>query len=210
LIDQLASDLEPVTPIAPVPRMLALVFAAVAVAAIPAFALYGLRPGFVDGFLSDVTYASVLVGLVLAVGGASAAALGSAIPGREALVRNGAGLAVGGLLLAIAVAAGMTPWGTAHFEEPIAQLACVARGCAFAVLPAVAVLALAARGWTGRPDWTVALGLLGTGAAGALLVHLTCPAIDPLHVLYTHTSTPVLVTLVLTAALTPLMRRLAR
>ena len=185
LIDQLAGDLEPVTPIASIPRMMGVVFAAVAVVALAAFGIYGLRDGFVNGFLSDLTYASVLVGLTLAVGAASSASLASVIPGRESLVRLGAGVALAGLGLAIAVAAATTPWQSAQFEQPLEQMSCIARGCLFAALPAVAVLALAARGWSGRPAWTVGLGLLGTGAAGALLVHLTVSghrsASCPLH-----------------------------
>ena len=210
LIDQLASHLEPVRPIAGIPRMLAALASVIAVVAVAAFAGYGLRQDFWSGFVGNVTYASVLVGLVLAVVGACTATLASVIPGRETLVRVGAGVAGVGLGLAILVAVGSTPWATARFDAPLSQMTCILRGTVFATLPALALLALAARGWSARPEWTVGLGLLGTGAAGALIVHLTCPAIESLHVLCTHTSTPLLIAGALTAVLAPLMRHLAR
>lgn len=210
LIAKLVSDLEPVRPIAPIPRSLAAVFGVTTLVGAVVFAVYGLKPDPWSGFVTDATYAGVSIGLVAAGVGGCMGALASVIPGREGLLRLGAGLALGGILLGVGVAAWMTPWGHASLEDPLAHMSCVGRGTLLAVLPALAVWLLATRGWSGRPDVTVALGLLGTGAAGALLVHLTCPAVEPLHVLCTHMSIPLLFTLLLTAALTPAMRRLAR
>jgi len=210
LIDQLASDLEPVQPIAPIPRGLAAVAAVTLAVALVAFGVYGLRANLWGDFVGDVTWAGVLVGLALAVIGACTATLASVVPGRERLLGAGAAAAGVGIALAVAVAAAATPWGSPRFDAPLSQLACVVRGSAFAGLPALVVLGLAARGWAARPGWTAALGMLGAGAVGALLVHLTCPAVAPLHLLCTHASTPLLLATGLGLALAPLMRRLAR
>ena len=210
LIAKLAADLEPVKPIAPIPRTLAGVFGVAGFVAAIVFATYGPKPDLWNGFVTNLTYAGVLIGLVAAIVGGCVGALASVVPGREGLMRLGAGLGVSGVLLGAGVAAWMTPWGDARLEEPLAQMACIVRGTVFAAPPTLAVLALAARGWSGRPGVTVALGLFGTGAVGALLVHLTCPATEPLHLLCMHTSTPIVIALLLTAALAPFMRRWAR
>jgi hypothetical protein len=210
LIAKLAADLEPVNPITPIPRTLAGVLGVAACVAAIVFATYGLKPDLWTALMTNLTYAGVLIGLAAATVGGCVGALASVVPGREGLMRLGAALAVSGVLLGVGIAAWMTPWGDARLEEPMAQMACIARGTVFAVPPTLAVLALAARGWSGRPGVTVALGLFGTGAVGALLVHLTCPATEPLHILCMHTSTPIVIALLLTAALAPSMRRWAR
>lgn len=210
LIEKLAADLEPVEPIPAVSRTLANIFGVIGVLGAIVFVFYDLKPELWHRFVTDVTWASVGIGLALAIVGGCLGAFASVIPGREGLTRLGGGLAVLGLLLAVGVAAGATSWSHARLEHPLAQMSCVLRGTVFAVVPAVVAVSLAARGWAGRPDLTVVLALLGAGSVGALLVHLTCPAVDPLHLLSTHTSTPILIVVVLTAALVPFMRRWAR
>jgi hypothetical protein len=211
LIQELASGLEPVRPIPRVGLLLAGVLGVAAVVALGVFAIVGSKPGLWTALAGDDTYACVCVGLVLAMLGGCTAALASAVPGRERLQRVAAVVAIAGLAGAVVPAVVATPWG----EPGLANLlsfprGCIARGALLAVLPAAAVLALAARGWSARPGLTVAFGLLGSGAVGALLVHLTCPAADPFHLLSTHTSTPFLLVLLLTAPFAPAMRRWAR
>jgi hypothetical protein len=211
LIDRLAADLEPVRPIAPLGVTLAAVLASAALVGGVILSFYDLHAELWTTFMHDRTYAGVLVGLGLAVLGGCLAALASVVPGREAVLRAGAGLVFGGLLLAVGVAAATTRWAEASFPAASADhLMCIVRGVGFGLVPAAVVLFAAARGWSARPRLTVSMALLGTGASGALLVHLTCPAIDPLHVLCTHTSTPILMAVLFTALLVPAMRRWAR
>lgn len=211
LIDRLATDLEPVRVIAPLPLRLGVVLLGAGLAGWLVLRVHPLRDAVWETFATDATWASVLVGLALAVFGGLLGALASVVPGRETVVRVGAvatgiGLALGvAVSAAAAVASGADPSGVRG-----SHLMCIPRGACFALLPAAIAFYAAARGWSGRPEVTVSLALLGTGAFGALLVHLTCPAVEPLHVLCTHTSTPLILAVVLTGALLPLMRRWAR
>ena len=210
LIAKLAADLELVKPIAPIWQGVAGLFLVAAFTAAGVFASQGPTPSVWSNFLRDLTYAAVLIGLVAAVAGSWTGALASVIPGRELLLRLGSGVAVAGLLLALCVAAWLTPWGSARLEPAASLLACIGRAAGFAALPAAAALGLTARGWSGRPAVTVGLGVLGAGAAGALLVHLTCPTVEPLHALFTHASPPILIALLVTGAMAPSMGRWAR
>ena len=211
LIDKLAADLEPVRPIAPLTVTLATILAAAAVVAFVVFSVYGLKPDLVADFMRNTPYAGVLMGLAAAVLGGGAATLASVVPGRQVVLLGGVGLAVAGMLLGIGVTAAATPWSEAGLSGPLmGHLACIVRGTVFAVVPAAVALFAAARGWSARPEVTVALALFGAGSIGALLVHMTCPAVDPLHLLCTHISTPILVTLLLTAVFVSPMRRWAR
>jgi hypothetical protein len=215
LIERLAGDLRPVRRLPPLAALLAGPLAAAAAVGALVLAVYHPRPELGSTLLHDPVYASVLLGLVLAGVGGCIAALASAVPGREAALRAAGATAAGGLLLAVAFAALGTPWAAEGSAEGTSGIGlrdtmCILRGSLFALLPAAVVLVSAARGWSGRPAATVAWGLLGAGAAGALFVHLTCPAVNPLHLLCTHTATPLLLAAALTAVLAPAMRRFAR
>ncbi len=211
LIERLSTNLAPVQPVAPLASTLAALMGVALLVGGAVLAVYHPKPALWTTFVGDPTYASVLVGLSLAVVGGCLGTLASVIPGREAVMRVGVAAAVVGLLLAVGGAAATTPWSeVALSSEFPGHGMCIVRGVGFAIVPGFAAFYAATRGWSGRPEITVVLALLGTGAVGALLVHLTCPAIDPFHVLCTHTSTPLLLTAVLTAALLPLVRRYAR
>ena len=210
LIDELVARLEPVRPIAPIGRRLALLLAVPLPVALVAFAVYGLPQGR-GGLLGDLPFTGVLVGLALAALGACTSALASVVPGRETLQRVAGGLALLGLAMAVGVGAVRTPWGQAAHAGALTQsLVCIGHGVLFAGLPILAALLLAARGWSGRPGVTVVSVLVGGGAAGALIVHLICPATSAFHVLCAHTSTPLLLAAGLGALLAPAMRRWAR
>ena len=68
LIAKLAADLEPVKPIAPIPRTLAGVVGVAAFVAALVFANYGLKPDLWNGFMSNLTYAGVLIGILRETG----------------------------------------------------------------------------------------------------------------------------------------------
>jgi hypothetical protein len=211
LIEELSADLVAVRPMAPIASTFALMLAAAGVVTLAVVLGYGARPDLLAECLRNTTYACVLVGLAFAVIGGFVATLASVAPGRELVLRVAGGLAVAGLSLCVVAAAVATPWREAALAPPMSgHLACIARGMIFAIAPAAVGLLFASRGWSGRPALTVALALSSAGATGALLVHMTCPAVDPLHQLSTHTSTPFLVAALLTAAFAPAMRRWAR
>ena len=210
LVAKLAADLAPVKPIAPIWQGVVGLFLVASLVAAGVFASQEPVPALWGHFLRDLTYAAVLVGLVAAAVGSWTGALASVVPGRELPLQLGSGIAVAGLLFALCVAGWLTPWGSVQLEPASSLLACIGRAAGFALLPALAALALTARGWSGRPAVTVALGVLGAGAAGALLVHLTCPTVEPLHALFAHVSPPILITLLVTGAVAPSMGRWAR
>lgn len=210
LIERLVGDLQAVRRTPPLRSLFGTCLGVAALIGLAVLGVYGLKPGLMASLLGDPVYAAVLVGLVVSLVAGCLAALASAVPGRESVVRGGAAAALGGLVLAAGVGVASAAWGDADVALGSADGVCILRGMLFAALPGTAVLWLAARGWSGRPSHTVALGLVGAGATGALLVHLTCPAVDPLHLVWTHTSTPLLLAAALTAVLTPVMGRLAR
>ena len=210
LIARLTRDLEPVRPIPRLSTLLAGCLGVAAVVGAVVLSMYDTNPDLRASCLQDATYSAVLGGLAFAVVGGCLAALASAVPGRDNVLRAAVGVGVAGLALAVVAPAVAALRAAVPPGVGAGDFMCVLRGVAFAALPATVVLATAGRGWAGRPVHTVALGLLGAGAVGALLVHLTCPKIEPLHVLCTHTSTPLVMAALLTAAVAPLMHRLAR
>jgi len=210
LIAKLVADLEPVEPIRPIWQGVVGLLTVAGLVAAGVFLAAEPWPTVGSNFLRDPVYTGVLAGLALAVVGGWTGALASVVPGRERLLRLGFGIALAGLLLALGVAAGSTPWVSARVEPVTHLLACVGRAAGLAALPALAALGLTARGWSGRPALTAALALVGAGASGAVLVHLTCPVVQPLHALLTHASPPILVVALLTGAVAPFMGRWAR
>lgn len=209
LIERLAADLQPVRPIAPLHRSFAAVLVGALALAGVTLAVAGPQPDVWTRLAEHASWGAVLVGLAAAVAGAGLAALASVVPGREAVVRAGAGLAALGLALGAAAAASAV-WGGGDGSLAPAELWCIARGAVFAAPPAALVLYAASRGWAGRPGRTVALGLVAAGAVGAAVVHLSCPAVAPLHLLCTHAGTPLLLAAVGTALVLPAMRARAR
>jgi hypothetical protein len=211
LIDRLATDLAPVRPITALPVSLAQVLGAAAAFAAVVLVVYEPKAALWASFVGDPIYASVLAGLALAVVAACLAALASVIPGRETVQRAAVAATGVGLVVAVGVAALHTPWAQVSLGEELGtRFMCILRGAGFAIVPGLAVLYAATRGWSGSPARTAFLGLLGAGSLGALLVHLTCPASEPFHVLCTHSATPLLIALSLTLAVAPTVRRLAR
>ena len=157
----------------------------------------------------DPLFAAVLVGLVLAAGGAITCALARAIPGREVTARLGGGIAFLGLLLAIGTAA----WGAIGSGASLplsASFICVGRACGVALLPLIAALAFLAWATTPRPSATVALAVAGAVAAGATLIHAGCPAGEAFHILVGHALAPLLVAAAITLPLSPLLRQADR
>ena len=193
LIERLAGDLTPVQPLPRLRVLLAATLVGAAVVGAVVLLLYRPKPDLGESFMSDPVYAGVLCGLLLTAIGGSLAALASVVPGRESVQRASAGAGVAGLVVAAGAAAlGAIGTGAGHGVGG-GDLVCIVRGLGFALVPAGVVVAVAGRGWAGRPAMTAAAALAGAGAVGALLVHLTCPAVDPMHLLATHTPTPVII-----------------
>jgi hypothetical protein len=184
LVVQLAREAAPVMPLRP-PAVRLLTWLTLTIGcAVLGLAVYGLRadsatmtaqPGFVRDVLLGVT--------VLILGGAAALVL--AVPGaeRRGLARWAAmaGLATWLLLVWMAVLTqGQGFTDMRHW--PV----CAARILSVALVPAIALLAMVRRAAPLRPAWAAGLVVAAATAGGAVTILLTCPIVDPGHVLLGH------------------------
>ena len=187
LIDRLVADASPVRRLGD-PRRRAALWAAIAVACTAAgIAWFGVR-GDLLGALTflpfDVRVALLAATMWLAV----LAALRLAVPGADprawtrwwpiALL----GLVIAAVGLEAVVAA---VWGGGA-GAPSFHWRCVAKIFIVEAVPAIAVIALIRRAVSLDPVWTIVLGLVAAGAAGALASEITCPVRFPMHVLLWH------------------------
>lgn len=207
LVESLARDL---TPVSRIPRLRTVaglgLLAWLAAAALHAFLT--TRPQL--GELSPLRVL-VFAGLALAAAGGLTAALAAAVPGRETAMRLGRGVLLGGALLAGATAA-IALWedsGTGAVSRlPLwTSFACIVRSTLVGTVPGAVVGLFAARAFALRPALAGCLVALAAVSLGALAVHASCLATDPLHVLAGHALGPVAITLALAL---PLSWRLAR
>ena len=147
----------------------------------------GTREGLASALVSDLGFGGVFLGVAVAAPAAALAALAASRPGREALQRGATGAAVVGLLLATLVAGGLllvegVDAGSPAMKDPM----CFQRVLLFAVLPFAAILFLELRGWVHAALPAAALALLGAGALGACVAHVTCGAIGGRHLVVGH------------------------
>ena len=206
----LAATLEPVRPIPPlwVAWSAALGVALLSLAAQWALGGAGPRPVGMAGPLDVAT----LVGLVAFGLAGVAAALASAVPGREGLARAGTWAAAAGL--ALALAAGL--WGVVATDVPTVRsalracLACIAHSLGLGAASALAVGAFVAWAAPQRPARTAALAIGGAVAVGAAAVHATCASENAMHWLLGHTLAPVFFAALATLPLAWLLARAKR
>jgi hypothetical protein len=195
LAQQLVRDLAPVTPIARL-RVAASGVVALAVAAVVATGwITGRWPRLGEAaFWSDPITVAIGVGLLVAASGAVVAALASAVPGRESLVRTG--LIVAGSAAVGSIGCGL--WaGAGAASEPAASLFAGSASCFVHALGLAIPAALAASFYLSRGvprHRLVASGVAAAGAAGlgALAVHATCTVAAGFHLLLGHCLTPII------------------
>jgi len=138
-------------------------------------------------------YLGCFVGLVIASLGGTASALAAGIPGRERLEIVGIGIAAFGLFAgALACVIAMQSLGVdAIAADPTRDAMCFEEGALLSLLPAGVILSFMVRGWTARPFRAALIALLGSGALGALIVHLSCGFLAPKHLILGHLSVPI-------------------
>jgi hypothetical protein len=160
-------------------------------------------------FWSDPIAVAILLGLTVAAVGAVVAALASAAPGREPLVRAGqigAGAAVVWLI-------GCGLWAVAGGgSESTASLFAGSASCLVHALVLAIPAALAASFYLSRgapQHRLIASGVAAAGAAGlgAVAVHATCSVAGGFHLLLGHCLTPVIAGLLFALPLAGLIRR---
>lgn len=211
-IRELAQDLTPVRPIPPLRAALAaaVAFGAVAVLAHGLLGGPGLRPA--GSAVPTVPYLAVLSGLVALAFGALGAALATAVPGREAVLRLGIGVAAAGLVLALAGGLGGMALGQGLTgEESVTDcLWCIARALGLGAAPLLVTGAFLVYAVVCRPGLGTSLAIAGGVALGAAAVHVTCLIDSPKHWLVAHALAPALAALVLAAPLAALLARRVR
>jgi hypothetical protein len=213
LVQQLVGNLAPMKPIARL-RVAASAVVAIWVATVVVVSwMAGVWPRFGEAaFWSDPITVAVLLGLVVAAAGAVAAALASAVPGRERLARAGwigAGTAAVWLI-------GFGLWAVARDESaPVANLiascaVCMGSAVVFAVPAALAACFYLSRG--APRHRLIASGVAAAGAAGlgAVAVHAICDVAGGYHLLLGHCLTPITAGLLFALPLAALIRRWTR
>lgn len=203
-IRDLVRDLRPVRPI-PALRTEVAVVAGVGCALV----LLGWRFGallprpWVDPAWSDPRFLAILAGLPLVAFGAISAALASAVPARERVVRTGFRIGLLGIFLTLASGA----FGVARSGADLTPAAlsitvgCLVAAWVLGVASCVAACVFIARSAMRRPGASAALAVAGSGALGAFVIHTHCPANEAFHQLVAHAAAP----LIAVAVLTPLV-----
>ena len=210
-IRELAASLEPVRPIPPLWVAWAAAVGLAVVSLAAQWALGGSAPRVFDAAERPLDVATLAGIAVFGLAGI-AAALASAVPGREWPARLGARVALVGL--GVAVAAGL--FGVLAADAPLARaelracVGCIVHSLALGGAPALAVGAFVGCAAPRRPTRSAALVIGGAVAVGAAAVHATCASTSVAHWLLGHTLAPVVVAAVATLPLAALLARLAR
>jgi hypothetical protein len=187
LVDELARALEPVRPLPSLRRQALALAGAWALSAGLAAVWIGVRPhaNLGRGSESDVLAA------VLALLGASglAAGVASRVPGRERLALAAAALVAAGIgiVAALCLSESGPLVETASFA---ADLGCIRHALLLGIPTGLLAAALAIRGAPWRSLRAAVALAIGAAAAGALLVHLCCPSLEPRHWLLAHALAP--------------------
>jgi hypothetical protein len=156
-------------------------------------------PSFGRAVWSNFLFLGLLSCLAAVALGGTLAALTGAVPGREPEGHVAAGVAIAGLLGAIAagIAASVA---SGEFGESLpiqSSLMCALRGAGLGLLPVLAVCLFLGRSLVRRPTFAAALALFGATGLGACFVHASCTAGNAVHMLLGHAAAPLSVTLVL-------------
>lgn len=169
------------------------------------------EPGLASLFTNRIYFGS-FVGLLLAALGGTGSALAAGVPGRERLEVGGMGISIVGLLIAIVTCLiGMYEVGAGGIPSPEgANAMCFRHSALMSLLPAGLILGFLFRGWTFHPVRAASLALLGSGALGAMIVHMSCDVLTPRHMLLSHLSLPIVLVVLGIYPLAVIFRRLRR
>ena len=212
-LNELVRDLKPVHRI-PSLRTIGAGVVAVWLASIAVeWAVGGIAPEFGPVALGgDPGFLVVLAGLGIAAVGVTLGALASAVPGREDEARLAMRSGLAGLALACAGGVWATlDGGPATLELALGDsVSCLVRASLLGLAPAIITCAFLSHTCTRRPYAGAGASVLGAVALGAILVHATCRAEDPLHMLLGHSLAPLWVVLAVTLPLGFAIGRLGR
>lgn len=211
LISDLVDDLEPVRPL---PR-LRLAFAVI-------LALWATMLGLVlwakegdagvRSLFTNRIYFGSFVGLMVASFGGTISALAAGIPGRERLEIRGMLVSLIGLLAAAAAClVGIYELGLSAPPSPGGiDAMCFQESALLSLLPAGVILSFLVRGWAAHPVRAALVALLGSGALGAMIIHMSCGFLGPRHMLMSHLSVPIVFVVLGIYPLAVVLRRLRR
>jgi len=195
LIEALARNVRPVTPVASLRWQVAMV-AALSLGL--SFALVegrGLRPPGLALVQGPTPFALVALGLTLAGIGLVTAALAYARPGREGTGRRALAASALGLLISVGSASlvlrASAGGGEALFGG-VLEIPCVVLSIGLSLPAALLVTYLAASAAPLRPAATAFLAACGATAFGTFAAHLTCRTPGAWHVITSHAATPLL------------------
>lgn len=193
LISDLVEDLAPVKPVLPMRLAVGLVLG-VAAGLIGVVLIRQEGPLGASHLLSDSIYLATFLGLTSVAVGGTISAIASGRPGREGLETSSrwggvAGLAAGALTCGF----GMASLGLGLGASPSGfDAGCLERSILFSLLPALVIGFFVLRGWSTSPFLSALIALASAGGIGGVLVHLSCPFLEPQHLLLGHLSAPVI------------------
>lgn len=211
LIGSLVDDLEPVRPL---PR-LRIAFAVILAlwASVLGLVLW-MKEGDagVQSLFTNRIYFGSFTGLLVASFGGTISALAAGVPGRGDLeIRSMLVSLVGLLAAALACVFGIYQLGLSTALSSAGMDAmCFRESALLSLLPAGVILSFLVRGWASHPVRAAAVALLGSGALGAMVVHISCGFLGPRHMLISHLSVPVVLVLLGVYPLAVVLKRVRR
>jgi hypothetical protein len=209
LIDRLVADASPVRRLID-PRRRAAVWTALALVCVAlGVAHYGIRRDIGEA-MSFVPFLLRLPLLAATMWLSVVAALRLSIPGADqrAWTRWWPLLLLGALVAV--TTAELTVFGAvADVGWSLRTWGCIGKMTFVGAVPALAAVVLIRRAAPLDPVWTALLGLVASGAAGALASELACPVRQPMHVMFWHVL-PIAVYAALGTAVVWLVVRLRR
>ena len=211
LISGLVENLEPVCPLPRLRMAFATIIALWATLLALVFWTHEGEMG-ASSLIANRVYLGSFLGLLVAAVGATVSALAAGVPGRERLEIGGMLAAMLGLFsAAIVCLVGMNELGlSAAASSGGADALCFRKSALFSLLPAGVILSFLVRGWAAHPLRAALVALLGSGALGALIVHLSCDMLGPRHMLISHLSVPIVLVLLGIYPLAVVLRRIRR
>lgn len=211
VLEGLVQNLEPVRPIPQLRSLFLLLALIFGVSLVLNLLWVGLSITPLSAWL-HVPFLVLLIGLVVTAGGSMLAAVSGAIPGREGLARTGRRMAWAGALMAsLGGILGLAGADSVAAQFPLSiTVACAWRASALGAVPAAVLCVYLARAFERRPGVGAIFACVGAVAMGSGLVHASCPAREPLHLLLGHWVAPVGLALLLALPFSLLIRQLGR
>jgi len=192
LVEDLARD---VAPVSPLPRLRTVLLAVLGVWAIAfgAMRVLGSGASAPAGAVphGDPRFLMIGVGVGIFAVGAMLRALAGAIPGREPAARAGARVAaIGAAAVALACVWALVGGLAGANLDLSGSLMCMGHAVMLALLPMIGVSLFLALAYARRPQVAAIFAATGTIALGVLAVHLSCRAGGWFHILLGHAFVP--------------------